>query len=124
MLALMDAVPALFAGCAAIIKPSEVTPRFVAPIMDTIRKVPALAEVLTFVVGDGITGQQIIDNVDVVCFTGSVTNGRKVGEACARRFIPAFLELGGGLYMKPTVLTHVTHDMRIMQEEPSGPSSR
>ena len=94
MLSLMDAVPALLAGCAAIIKPSEVTPRFVGPIMETIRAVPDLAEVLTFVVGDGVTGQQIIEKVDVVCFTGSVTNGRKVGEACARRFIPAFLELG------------------------------
>ncbi len=95
MLSLMDAVPALLAGCAAIIKPSEVTPRFVGPIMETIRAVPELAEVLTYVVGDGQTGQQIIENVDVVCFTGSVANGRKVGEACARRFIPAFLELGG-----------------------------
>jgi succinate-semialdehyde dehydrogenase / glutarate-semialdehyde dehydrogenase len=63
--------------------------------MQTIRAVPELAEVLTYVVGDGQTGQQIIENVDVVCFTGSVTNGRKVAEACARRFIPAFLELGG-----------------------------
>jgi acyl-CoA reductase-like NAD-dependent aldehyde dehydrogenase len=95
MMSLMDAVPALLAGCAAIIKPSEVTPRFVGPIMETIRTVPDVAEVLTYVVGDGVTGQQIIENVDVVCFTGSVTNGRKVGEACARRFIPAFLELGG-----------------------------
>ena len=102
MLSLMDAVPALLAGCAAIIKPSEVTPRFVGPLMETIRAVPELAEVLTFVVGDGITGQQIIENVDVVCFTGSVTNGRKVGEACARRFIPAFLELGG---KDPVVVT-------------------
>ena len=95
MLSLMDAVPALLAGCAAIIKPSEVTPRFIGPVMDTIRAVPGLAEVLTFVVGDGQTGQQIIENVDVVCFTGSVANGRKVAEGCARRLIPAFLELGG-----------------------------
>jgi acyl-CoA reductase-like NAD-dependent aldehyde dehydrogenase len=63
--------------------------------METIRAVPELADVVTYVVGDGVTGQQIIENVDVVCFTGSVTNGRKVAEACARRFIPAFLELGG-----------------------------
>jgi acyl-CoA reductase-like NAD-dependent aldehyde dehydrogenase len=95
MMSLMDAVPALLAGCAAIIKPSEVTPRFVGPISETIRAVPGLADVLTYVVGDGLTGQQIIENVDIVCFTGSVTNGRKVAEACARRFIPAFLELGG-----------------------------
>jgi succinate-semialdehyde dehydrogenase/glutarate-semialdehyde dehydrogenase len=95
MLSLIDAVPALFAGCAVIIKPSEVTPRFVEPMMQTIQEIPELAEVLTYVVGDGETGQDIINNVDILVFTGSVPNGLKVAEACARRFIPAYLELGG-----------------------------
>jgi succinate-semialdehyde dehydrogenase/glutarate-semialdehyde dehydrogenase len=95
MLSLIDAVPALFAGCAVIIKPSEVTPRFVEPMMQTVQEVPELAEVLTYVVGDGETGQDIIKNVDIVVFTGSVPNGLKVAESCARRFIPAYLELGG-----------------------------
>jgi acyl-CoA reductase-like NAD-dependent aldehyde dehydrogenase len=95
MLSLIDAVPALFAGCAVVIKPSEVTPRFVEPIMQTIQEVPELARVLAYVVGDGETGQDIITNADIVVFTGSVPNGRKVAEACARRFIPAYLELGG-----------------------------
>src|SRR5690606_2381395 len=31
-LALIDAVPALMAGCAVLIKPSEVTPRFIRPL--------------------------------------------------------------------------------------------
>ncbi len=95
MLSTIDATPALLAGSAAIIKPSEVTPRFVEPLMETIQKVPELAKVLTYVVGGGETGQQLIENVDIVCFTGSVPTGRKVAEACARRFIPVFLELGG-----------------------------
>jgi acyl-CoA reductase-like NAD-dependent aldehyde dehydrogenase len=95
MLSLIDAVPALFAGCGVIIKPSEVTPRFVEPLMRSIAEAPELASVLTYVVGDAQTGQDIIQNVDILCFTGSVANGRKVAEACARRFIPVFLELGG-----------------------------
>jgi acyl-CoA reductase-like NAD-dependent aldehyde dehydrogenase len=95
MLSTIDAIPALIAGCAVMIKPSEVTPRFVEPMMDCIRQVPELAGVLTYVVGDGETGQNLIDEVDIVCFTGSVPTGRKVAEACARRFIPVFLELGG-----------------------------
>jgi acyl-CoA reductase-like NAD-dependent aldehyde dehydrogenase len=95
MLSLIDAIPALIAGCGVIIKPSEVTPRFVEPVMRTIEEVPELAAVLTYVVGDGETGQAIIDNVDILCFTGSVPTGRKVAEACAKRFIPVFLELGG-----------------------------
>src|SRR3984885_1254458 len=95
MLSLLDAIPALFAGSAVILKPSEVTPRFVEPLMHTIRRVPELAEVFDVVLGDGRTGQDVVANVDLVCFTGSVPNGRKVAVACAERLIPCFLELGG-----------------------------
>ncbi|MBO0603006.1 aldehyde dehydrogenase family protein [Sporosarcina sp. E16_3] len=95
LLSLIDAIPALLAGSAVIIKPSEFTPRFVKPLMDTISKVPSLKGVFEVVVGAGETGVNIINNVDLVTFTGSVTTGRKVAEACAKRFIPASLELGG-----------------------------
>lgn len=95
MLSCLDPVPALFAGSAVIVKPSEVAPRFVEPLMDTIRAVPELAEVFTFIAGDGQTGQQLIQQIDMLCFTGSVPNGRKVAVACAERLIPAYLELGG-----------------------------
>jgi succinate-semialdehyde dehydrogenase/glutarate-semialdehyde dehydrogenase len=94
-LALVDAIPALFAGCAVLIKPSELAPRFVAPVMDTINKIPELAGVLHFVVGDGRTGEALIEEADAVCFTGSVPTGRKVAEVCGRQLIPLFLELGG-----------------------------
>ncbi|MCF6219625.1 MAG: aldehyde dehydrogenase family protein [Robiginitomaculum sp.] len=94
-LALIDAVPALLAGCAVIIKPSEVTPRFAEPLRQIISEIPQLDAVLTVVDGAGETGSALVDNVDVVCFTGSVATGRKVGEQAARNFVPAFLELGG-----------------------------
>jgi acyl-CoA reductase-like NAD-dependent aldehyde dehydrogenase len=95
MLSLLDAVPALFAGSAVLLKPSEVTPRFVEPLLHTVRRVPELAEVFDVVLGDGQTGQELIRHVDLVCFTGSVPNGRKVAIACAERLIPCYLELGG-----------------------------
>ncbi len=95
MLSLLDAVPALFAGSAVLLKPSEVTPRFVEPLMHTVRRVPELAEVFDVVLGDGRTGADVVANVDLVCFTGSVPNGRKVALSCAQRLIPCFLELGG-----------------------------
>jgi succinate-semialdehyde dehydrogenase / glutarate-semialdehyde dehydrogenase len=95
MLSCLDPVPALFAGSAVIVKPSEVAPRFVEPLMETIRAVPELAEVFAFITGDGQTGQQLIKQIDMLCFTGSVPNGRKVAVACAERLIPAYLELGG-----------------------------
>lgn len=92
---LLDTIPALVAGCAAIVKPSEITPRFVAPLVETIQRVPEIAAVLRYVTGDQEIGQALIGQVDAVCFTGSVPTGQKVAEAAARAFIPAFLELGG-----------------------------
>lgn len=92
---LLDTIPALVAGCTAIVKPSEVTPRFMAPLIATLQRVPEMAAVLHYVAGDGALGAALVDHVDAVCFTGSVPTGRKVAEACAKAFIPAFLELGG-----------------------------
>jgi succinate-semialdehyde dehydrogenase / glutarate-semialdehyde dehydrogenase len=94
-LSLIDAIPALLAGCAVLIKPSEVTPRFVEPLKRSIAAVPELAAVLDLVPGDGRTGTSLVGLVDVVCFTGSVKTGRLVARAAAEHFIPAFLELGG-----------------------------
>jgi acyl-CoA reductase-like NAD-dependent aldehyde dehydrogenase len=90
LLSLIDTIPALLAGCAVVVKPSEIAPRFVERLRDTIGDLP-----LAYVQGAGSTGEQIVDLVDCVCFTGSVATGRRVAEQAARRFIPAFLELGG-----------------------------
>ncbi|GAA6623756.1 aldehyde dehydrogenase family protein [Scytonema sp. NUACC26] len=95
LLSTIDTIPALLAGCAAIVKPSEIAPRFVAPLLAALNNVPKLRDVLTFVEGAAETGAAVIENVDLVCFTGGVETGRKVGETAAKYFIPAFLELGG-----------------------------
>lgn len=95
LLALTDAIPALAAGSAVLVKPSEVTPRFIGPLLQLVAGVPLLSDVLAVVEGDGATGAALVDAVDFIAFTGSVATGRKVGEAAARAFIPASLELGG-----------------------------
>ena len=95
LLSNIDTIPALLAGCAVVIKPSEIAPRFIQPLVETIAAVPQLRDVLVYVEGAGDTGAALIEYVDLVCFTGSVATGRKVAEAAAKRFIPAFLELGG-----------------------------
>jgi acyl-CoA reductase-like NAD-dependent aldehyde dehydrogenase len=95
LLGMIDAVPALLAGCAVLLKPSEVTPRFIAPVMAAVAEVPDLAAVLAIVAGDGVTGQALVDVADCICFTGSVATGRKVAVQAAGRLIPAYLELGG-----------------------------
>lgn len=94
-LALIDAVPALAAGCAVIVKPSEITPRFIRPLLAAVATVPEVAEVLAIVEGDGSTGAMLVECADYIAFTGSVKTGRAVAEAAARAFIPASLELGG-----------------------------
>jgi len=95
LLSTIDTIPALLAGCAVIVKPSEITPRFMTPLMNEINNIPQLRDILTFIEGDGKTGATLVDNVDLVCFTGSVETGQQVAIAAAERFIPAFLELGG-----------------------------
>ncbi|MEM6267533.1 MAG: aldehyde dehydrogenase family protein, partial [Pseudomonadota bacterium] len=89
----IDAVPALMAGCAALVKPSEVTPRFVEPMREVLSQVPELP--MAYVMGGPDVGQALIEEVDYICFTGSTATGRKVAEAAARQLIPANLELGG-----------------------------
>jgi succinate-semialdehyde dehydrogenase / glutarate-semialdehyde dehydrogenase len=92
-LALIDAIPALMAGCAVIVKPSEVTPRFIRPLMAAIAQVTEIP--LAMIEGDGATGAALVPAVDYIAFTGSVATGRKVAAAAAEAFIPASLELGG-----------------------------
>jgi succinate-semialdehyde dehydrogenase / glutarate-semialdehyde dehydrogenase len=91
-LALIDAIPALAAGCAVIVKPSEITPRFIRPLMAAIAETDVP---LAIIEGDGRTGAILTYAVDYIAFTGSVATGRKVGMAAADAFIPASLELGG-----------------------------
>jgi acyl-CoA reductase-like NAD-dependent aldehyde dehydrogenase len=94
-LSLIDAVPALAAGCAVMVKPSEITPRFIRPLVEATNSVPEVAAVLALIEGDGGTGAAMIEHVDFICFTGSVATGRKIAQAAAGAFIPASLELGG-----------------------------
>lgn len=95
LLSAIDAIPALLAGCAVIVKPSEIAPRFMQPLVKTIDAVPQLRDILVYILGAGNIGSALIEYIDLVCFTGSVATGRKVAEAATKQFIPAFLELGG-----------------------------
>lgn len=95
LLSVIDTIPALLAGCAVVVKPSEIVPRFMSPLRKTIALVPQLQNILAYIPGAGEIGAALIESVDLVCFTGSVPTGKKVAAAAAKQFIPAFLELGG-----------------------------
>lgn len=95
LLSFVDTVPALLAGCAVVIKPSEVTPRWAFVMTELLETVPLLGLVCRIVPGGAETGRAVVDSVDTVCFTGSVAVGRQVAVRAAERLIPAHLELGG-----------------------------
>jgi succinate-semialdehyde dehydrogenase / glutarate-semialdehyde dehydrogenase len=114
LLSIIDTLPALLAGSAALVKPSEVTPRFIEPLAKSIAEVPELAAIFGYIAGDGKQGAALIKNADIVCFTGSVATGRKVYAACAKLFKPCFLELGGkdaALVFEGADLEHATSSL-------------
>jgi acyl-CoA reductase-like NAD-dependent aldehyde dehydrogenase len=90
-----DCIPALAAGNAVILKPSEVTPLTSLLMADALRECGLPEHVLQIATGRGETGAALIEHVDMIMFTGSTRTGRKVAEAAARRLMPASLELGG-----------------------------
>jgi len=90
-----DCIPALAAGNSVILKPSEVTPLTSLLLAEALRECGLPEHVLQVATGRGDTGRALIDEVDMIMFTGSTATGRKVAEAAAHRLIPASLELGG-----------------------------
>jgi acyl-CoA reductase-like NAD-dependent aldehyde dehydrogenase len=90
-----DCVPALAAGNSVILKPSEVTPLTSMLLAEGLRECGIPEDVFQVATGRGQTGAALIEEVDMIMFTGSTRTGRKVAEAAARRLIPASLELGG-----------------------------
>jgi acyl-CoA reductase-like NAD-dependent aldehyde dehydrogenase len=90
-----DCIPALAAGNSVILKPSEVTPLTSLLMAEGLRECGLPEHVLQIATGRGETGAALVEQVDMIMFTGSTRTGRKVAEAAARRLIPASLEMGG-----------------------------
>jgi succinate-semialdehyde dehydrogenase/glutarate-semialdehyde dehydrogenase len=89
-------LPALVAGNAVLLKPSELTPASGALLGELLHEAGVPNDVLQVLPGDGALGAALTQGaVDKVFFTGSVATGRRVAHACAERLIPCALELGG-----------------------------
>lgn len=95
VLTIGEALPALMAGNAVIIKPSELTPLTALFGAELAEKAGFPQNLLQVVVGFGETGETLIDHADMISFTGSVETGKKVMRRAAERLIPVTLELGG-----------------------------
>jgi len=95
-LPLRDALLALIAGNAVVIKPSEVTPLIAMKAKEVWDSAGLPEDLLQIVPGYGPTGAALIEaQPDFVVLTGSVATGRRVAAACGERLIPCVMELGG-----------------------------
>lgn len=90
-----DCIPALAAGNSVILKPSQITPLTSLLLARGLEESGLPADVFAVATGEGETGAALIDQVDMIMFTGSTTTGEKVAVQAAERLIPASLELGG-----------------------------
>jgi succinate-semialdehyde dehydrogenase/glutarate-semialdehyde dehydrogenase len=95
-LPMRDALVALIAGNAVIIKPSEVTPLIALKAKEIWDGAGLPEDLLQVCTGYGPTGAALIDAMpDFLVFTGGTSTGRKVAAACGERLIPCVMELGG-----------------------------
>jgi acyl-CoA reductase-like NAD-dependent aldehyde dehydrogenase len=90
-----DAIPAMAAGNAVIVKPSSITPLSPMLMGEMLRECGLPDGVYQVAPGSGETGAALIDAVDFIMFTGSTPTGKKVMERAARTLTPVSLELGG-----------------------------
>jgi acyl-CoA reductase-like NAD-dependent aldehyde dehydrogenase len=95
ILSLGDAIPALSAGAAVVIKPSEFTPLSLMEVVRAWKEEIGGPPVLEVVNGTAETGGAIVDECDFVHFTGSERTGKAVMRRAADTLTPLTLELGG-----------------------------
>ena len=95
-LAISDAVPALMAGNAIVLRPDQQTSLTALLGVQLLVEAGLPAEVLQVVLGPGPgVGEAVIERADYVCYTGSTATGRQVAQVAARRLVGVSLELGG-----------------------------
>ncbi|WP_327186086.1 aldehyde dehydrogenase family protein [Streptomyces sp. NBC_01334] len=96
-LSMMKVIPALAAGCTAVLKPAPATPLESLLIGDFADAAGLPPGVLNIVTGDVEAGRELTTHpmVDLVSFTGSDTVGRMVYAQAAASLKKVVLELGG-----------------------------
>jgi len=95
-MAVSDAIPALMAGNAVVLKPSEFTPYSALNAARLLDECGLPPDVFQVVVGDGpVVGAALAAGADFIQFTGSTVTGRAVARIAAERLVKSSLELGG-----------------------------
>ncbi len=90
-------VPALLAGNACVLKPSELSPAVAGLLADALAEAGMPDGCFNIVHGGGEVGQALLaGDIDAVCFTGSSSTGRKIHAAFGGRTeVRLALEMGG-----------------------------
>ena len=95
-LSISDAIPALAAGNAVVIKVDSQTPYSALIGTELLEQAGLPADLLQVITGPGSElGPELIDRVGYIMFTGSTATGRKVAAQAGERLIPSSMELGG-----------------------------
>lgn len=97
-LAIGKAAPAMLAGCAVVLKPSDFTPLSLYLMADAAHRIGLPPGVFNLVHGTGpVVGEAISGHrgIDMVSYTGSIPIGRRVMERAAGTIKRVALELGG-----------------------------
>lgn len=96
LLPFLGAATAVAAGCAVVVKPSELTPRSAALIAELAVAAGLPEDLVQVIPGDAARGAALVTSgVDVVSVTGSRQTGKAVLAAAANTLIPVISELGG-----------------------------
>ncbi|MDN4478380.1 succinic semialdehyde dehydrogenase [Demequina sp. SYSU T00039] len=95
-LVVSDALPALLAGNAVVLKPDSLTPLTALAGLELLRDAGLPDGLMQVVPGAGRDiGPTLVDAVDQLQFTGSTATGRKLAARCGERLIGCSMELGG-----------------------------
>ncbi len=95
-LSVSDAVAALMAGNAVVLKPDSSTPFTALYAVELLHRAGLPREVFQVVPGSGsVVGQAIVGQADYLMFTGSSATGKKLAAQCGERLIGFSAELGG-----------------------------
>lgn len=103
-LAITDAIPALLAGNAVVLRPDLLGALTALAAVELLIEAGLPREVLPVVLGPGSSiGQAVVDRADYVCYTGSTATGRRVAASVAPRLVGYSMELGGknSMYIAP-----------------------
>lgn len=95
-LAVSDALAALMAGNAIVLKPDSTTPFSALIAVDLLYRAGLPKDLFQVVPGPGrVVGQGIVAHADYLMFTGSSATGKSLAAQCGERLIGFSAELGG-----------------------------